>query len=174
MLWLVNKHGITIHGRNSPILWKWKYLFIFSHLLLSNFFLRVGWSKAPSHNCSPLSILHLMWAWKYMIIEISHGEECSWTHYVLLVTVEVCSIVSVHWDMWHKLEKSHATLYFNSLLFSGCSIVQIEMIYKIIAHMAANDRAIIAEGQCGSPQSVEVFLGECNVDELYWVCLVML
>ncbi|KAK1432267.1 hypothetical protein QVD17_09162 [Tagetes erecta] len=43
----------------------------------------------------------------------------------------------------------------------------IEMIYKIIAHMAANDRAIIAEGDCGSPRSVKVFLGECNVDALY-------
>lgn len=43
----------------------------------------------------------------------------------------------------------------------------IEMIYKIIAHMAANDRAIIAEGSCGSPRSIKVFLGECNVDELY-------
>ncbi|CAI9303056.1 unnamed protein product [Lactuca saligna] len=43
----------------------------------------------------------------------------------------------------------------------------IEMVYKIIAHMAANDRAIIAEGDCGSPRSVKVFLGECNVDGLY-------
>ncbi|KAI3919637.1 hypothetical protein MKW92_039014 [Papaver armeniacum] len=36
---------------------------------------------------------------------------------------------------------------------------QIEMIYKIIAHMAANDRALIADGSCGSPRSVKVFLG---------------
>ncbi|KAL9229146.1 hypothetical protein vseg_004644 [Gypsophila vaccaria] len=43
----------------------------------------------------------------------------------------------------------------------------IEMIYKIVAHMAANDRAVIAEGHCGSPRSIKVFLGECNVDELY-------
>ncbi|TQD93405.1 hypothetical protein C1H46_020994 [Malus baccata] len=43
----------------------------------------------------------------------------------------------------------------------------IEMIYKIIAHMAANDRAIIAEGNCGSPRSIKVFGGECNVDALY-------
>ncbi|XP_024028805.1 glucose-6-phosphate isomerase 1, chloroplastic [Morus notabilis] len=43
----------------------------------------------------------------------------------------------------------------------------IEMIYKIIAHMASNDRALIAEGSCGSPRSFKVFLGECNVDELY-------
>ncbi|KAM7257886.1 hypothetical protein ACFE04_013627 [Oxalis oulophora] len=43
----------------------------------------------------------------------------------------------------------------------------IEMIYKIIMHMAANDRAIIAEGTCGSPRSIKVFLGECTVDELY-------
>ncbi|CAJ1971688.1 unnamed protein product [Sphenostylis stenocarpa] len=43
----------------------------------------------------------------------------------------------------------------------------IEMIYKIIAHMAANDRALIAEGNCGSPRSIKVFLGECNLDELY-------
>ncbi|XP_040366915.1 glucose-6-phosphate isomerase 1, chloroplastic isoform X3 [Rosa chinensis] len=43
----------------------------------------------------------------------------------------------------------------------------IEMIYKIIAHMAANDRALIAEGSCGSPRSVKVFLGECNVEALY-------
>ncbi|RLN35331.1 uncharacterized protein C2845_PM03G00210 [Panicum miliaceum] len=41
----------------------------------------------------------------------------------------------------------------------------IEMIYKIIQHMAANDRALIAEGSCGSPRSVKVYLGECNVDE---------
>lgn len=44
---------------------------------------------------------------------------------------------------------------------------QIEMICKIIAHMAANDRALIAEGSCGSPRSIKVYLGECNVDELY-------
>ncbi|KAJ4764857.1 Glucose-6-phosphate isomerase [Rhynchospora pubera] len=44
---------------------------------------------------------------------------------------------------------------------------EIEMIYKIIQHMAANDRALIAEGSCGSPRSVKVFLGECNVDEMY-------
>ncbi|KAH9756329.1 glucose-6-phosphate isomerase 1 [Citrus sinensis] len=43
----------------------------------------------------------------------------------------------------------------------------IEMIYKIIAHMAANDRALIAEGSCGSPRSIKVYLGECNVDGLY-------
>ncbi|XP_019156409.1 PREDICTED: glucose-6-phosphate isomerase 1, chloroplastic [Ipomoea nil] len=47
------------------------------------------------------------------------------------------------------------------------ALEDIEMIYKIIAHMAANDRALIAEGNCGSPRSVKVFLGECNVDELY-------
>ncbi|KAG0455382.1 hypothetical protein HPP92_024674 [Vanilla planifolia] len=40
---------------------------------------------------------------------------------------------------------------------------QIEMIYKIISHMAANDRAIIAEGSCGSPRSIKVYLGECQV-----------
>ncbi|KAJ0984714.1 hypothetical protein J5N97_003070 [Dioscorea zingiberensis] len=44
---------------------------------------------------------------------------------------------------------------------------QIEMIYKIIVHMAANDRALIAEGSCGSPRSIKVFLGECNIDELF-------
>ncbi|XP_039168263.1 glucose-6-phosphate isomerase 1, chloroplastic-like isoform X1 [Eucalyptus grandis] len=38
---------------------------------------------------------------------------------------------------------------------------------EIIAHMAAYNRAIIAEGSCGSPRSIKVFLGECNVDELY-------
>ncbi|KAK8928684.1 hypothetical protein KSP39_PZI017099 [Platanthera zijinensis] len=43
---------------------------------------------------------------------------------------------------------------------------QIEMIYKIIAHMAANDRAIIAEGDCGSPRSIKVFLGECIAYDL--------
>ncbi|KAG9450790.1 hypothetical protein H6P81_010755 [Aristolochia fimbriata] len=32
----------------------------------------------------------------------------------------------------------------------------IEMIYKIIAHMAANDRALIAEGSCGSPRSIKI------------------
>ncbi|KAJ7005459.1 glucose-6-phosphate isomerase 1 [Populus alba x Populus x berolinensis] len=47
------------------------------------------------------------------------------------------------------------------------AIEDIEMIYKIIAHMAANDRALIAEGSCGSPRSLKVFLGECNVDELF-------
>ncbi|URE48517.1 glucose-6-phosphate isomerase [Musa troglodytarum] len=44
---------------------------------------------------------------------------------------------------------------------------QIEMIHKIVAHLAANDRALIAEGSCGSPRSIKVFLGECNVDESY-------
>lgn len=43
----------------------------------------------------------------------------------------------------------------------------IEMIYKIISHMAANDRALIVEGSCGSPRSIKVFLGECNVDEMF-------
>ncbi|XP_047341469.1 glucose-6-phosphate isomerase 1, chloroplastic [Impatiens glandulifera] len=47
------------------------------------------------------------------------------------------------------------------------AVEDIEMIYKIIAHMAANDRALIAEGSCGSPRSIKVFLGECNVDDLY-------
>ncbi|KAF2552422.1 hypothetical protein F2Q68_00037397 [Brassica cretica] len=43
---------------------------------------------------------------------------------------------------------------------------EIEMIYKIIAHMSANDRVLIAEGSCGSPRSVKVYLGECNVDDM--------
>uniref|UniRef100_A0A0D9X8Y6 Glucose-6-phosphate isomerase n=1 Tax=Leersia perrieri TaxID=77586 RepID=A0A0D9X8Y6_9ORYZ len=42
---------------------------------------------------------------------------------------------------------------------------EIEMIYKIIQHMAANDRALIAEGNCGSPRSIKVYLGECDVDD---------
>lgn len=41
---------------------------------------------------------------------------------------------------------------------------EIEMIYKIVQHMAANDRAFIAEGSGGSPRSIKVFPGECNVD----------
>ncbi|MCO5598139.1 hypothetical protein L7F22_052231 [Adiantum nelumboides] len=44
---------------------------------------------------------------------------------------------------------------------------QIEMIYKIVAHMASNDRAVIAEGMCGSPKSMTIFTGECNVEDLY-------
>lgn len=44
---------------------------------------------------------------------------------------------------------------------------QIEMIYKIVAHMASNDRALIAEGSCGSPRSIKVFTEECNVEDLY-------
>ncbi|GLJ12527.1 hypothetical protein SUGI_0192850 [Cryptomeria japonica] len=44
---------------------------------------------------------------------------------------------------------------------------QVEMIYKIVAHISANDRALIAEGSCGSPRSVKVFTGECNVEALY-------
>ncbi|OAE34584.1 hypothetical protein AXG93_1487s1300 [Marchantia polymorpha subsp. ruderalis] len=44
---------------------------------------------------------------------------------------------------------------------------QVEMIYKIVAHMVANDRALFAEGDCGSPKSVKVFTGECNVEDLY-------
>lgn len=44
---------------------------------------------------------------------------------------------------------------------------QIEMIYKIVAHMASNDRVLIAEGRCGSPKSIKVFTGECNVEDLY-------
>lgn len=46
-------------------------------------------------------------------------------------------------------------------------IWQIEMIYKIIAHMSANDRVLIAEGSCGSPRSVKVYLGECSVDDMF-------
>lgn len=53
------------------------------------------------------------------------------------------------------------------LLTALFAIWQIEMIYKIIAHMAANDRALIAEGNCGTPHSIKVYLGECNVDDLY-------
>ncbi|CAO2834465.1 unnamed protein product [Amaranthus hypochondriacus] len=41
----------------------------------------------------------------------------------------------------------------------------IEMVYKLVAHMAANDRVLLAEGNCGSPRSIKAFLGECNVDE---------
>lgn len=55
----------------------------------------------------------------------------------------------------------------SNLDFCFPGVVQIEMIYKIIAHMAANDRVILAEGDCGSPRSIKAFLGECNVDELY-------
>ncbi|GJN33752.1 hypothetical protein PR202_gb22375 [Eleusine coracana subsp. coracana] len=42
---------------------------------------------------------------------------------------------------------------------------EIEMIYKIVQHMAANDRAIIAEGSCSSPRSIKVYVGECIVDD---------
>lgn len=44
---------------------------------------------------------------------------------------------------------------------------QVEMIYKIVAHISANDRALIAEGSCGSPRSIKVFTEECNVEALY-------
>uniref|UniRef100_A0A7N0V2W2 Glucose-6-phosphate isomerase n=1 Tax=Kalanchoe fedtschenkoi TaxID=63787 RepID=A0A7N0V2W2_KALFE len=44
---------------------------------------------------------------------------------------------------------------------------EIEMIYKIVTHMAANERASIAEGDSASPGSLRVCLGECNVDNLY-------
>eukprot|EP00250_Pteridium_aquilinum_P012090 c20504_g2_i1 orf=112-2016(+) len=44
---------------------------------------------------------------------------------------------------------------------------QIEMIYKIVSHMASNDRVIIMEGLCGSPKSIKVYTGECNVEDLY-------
>ncbi|VFQ98491.1 unnamed protein product [Cuscuta campestris] len=47
------------------------------------------------------------------------------------------------------------------------ALEDIEMIYKIVQHLAANDRALIAEGSCGSPRSIKVFLGECDVDDLY-------
>lgn len=47
------------------------------------------------------------------------------------------------------------------------SVEQIEMIYKIVTHIAANDRALIAEGSCGSPSSIKVFSEECNVEDLY-------
>ncbi|KAL0925450.1 hypothetical protein M5K25_003782 [Dendrobium thyrsiflorum] len=63
----------------------------------------------------------------------------------------------------------HIMFHFIARAFHGIidNEVAIEMIYKIIAHMAANDRAIITEGNCGSPRSIKVFLGECNVDEFY-------
>ncbi|CAM6098903.1 unnamed protein product [Calypogeia fissa] len=44
---------------------------------------------------------------------------------------------------------------------------QVEMIYKIVAHMVANDRCLFAEGDCGSPKSLFVYTGECNVEDLY-------
>lgn len=47
------------------------------------------------------------------------------------------------------------------------AVEQIEMIYKIVSHIAANDRALIAEGSCGSPSSIKVFSEECNVEDLY-------
>ena len=58
-------------------------------------------------------------------------------------------------------------LFVCHFLIRALCLNQIEMIYKIIQHMAANDRAIIAEGSCGSPRSVKVYLGECNVDDLW-------
>lgn len=82
-------------------------------------------------------------------------------------------------DRCHALEDVHTDTvpFYQSTIYSFIYIAdparsfplifQIEMIYKIIAHMAANDRALIAEGNCGSPRSIKVFLGECNVDELY-------
>ena len=45
--------------------------------------------------------------------------------------------------------------------------MQIEMIYKIVTHIAANDRELIAEGSCGSPSCIKVYSDECNVEELY-------
>lgn len=47
------------------------------------------------------------------------------------------------------------------------AIEQIEMIYKIVTHIAANDRALITEGSCGSPSSMKIFSEECNVEDLY-------
>lgn len=76
-------------------------------------------------------------------------------------------------DRCHALEDVRTISFHQPAIYSFIYIAdhplifQIEMIYKIIAHMAANDRALIAEGNCGSPRSIKVFLGECNVDELY-------
>ncbi|OAY85292.1 Glucose-6-phosphate isomerase 1, chloroplastic [Ananas comosus] len=41
----------------------------------------------------------------------------------------------------------------------------IEMIYKIIAHMAANERALIVDGNCGSPQGITVYDTQCEALE---------
>ncbi|CAM8946275.1 unnamed protein product [Rhodiola kirilowii] len=43
---------------------------------------------------------------------------------------------------------------------------EIEMIYKIVTHMAANDRATICAGSCSSIGSLKVCLGECNIDSM--------
>lgn len=54
-----------------------------------------------------------------------------------------------------------------SLGLNFLNIFQVEMVYKIISHMAANDRAVFAEGDCGTPRSATVYSGECGVDDLY-------
>lgn len=53
------------------------------------------------------------------------------------------------------------------LFISTTELLQVEMIYKIISHMAANDRAVFAEGNCGTPRSATVYTGECFVEDLY-------
>ena len=45
--------------------------------------------------------------------------------------------------------------------------VKVEVIYNIIRHMAANDRAIITYEGGHSPKHVVVTSEECSVEDLY-------
>lgn len=86
---------------------------------------------------------------------------------VLLANLWQHSQCNCNWFQVSLEVESWLTQSCNCLFFFKFSFLeQIEMIYKIIAHMAANDRALIAEGSCGSPRSIKVYLGECNIDDL--------
>eukprot|EP00271_Cylindrocystis_brebissonii_P015430 TRINITY_DN38327_c0_g1_i1.p1 TRINITY_DN38327_c0_g1~~TRINITY_DN38327_c0_g1_i1.p1 ORF type:complete len:658 (-),score=95.89 TRINITY_DN38327_c0_g1_i1:978-2951(-) len=48
------------------------------------------------------------------------------------------------------------------------SFEQVEVVYKIVRHMAANERAVIAdEVGDGNPRNLSMVVGECSVEDLY-------
>lgn len=72
-----------------------------------------------------------------------------------LLVIWKMNLVNMSWSTENQFQSSQ--------LF----VVQVEMVYKIISHMAANDRAVFAEGNCGTPRSATVYTGECDVEDLY-------
>lgn len=45
------------------------------------------------------------------------------------------------------------------------AVAEVEVVYKIVCHLAANDRVILLPGKDGNPRSAMVVSEECPVDE---------
>ena len=84
---------------------------------------------------------------------------------------EGCQLIVWTVEM-HSCEKRNSSnvvkhVKMNNPFQNLLSVSQVEMVYKIVSHMAANDRAVFAEGNCGTPKSATVYTGECEVEDLY-------